>query len=706
MMIWFDVETVGLNGPCLRVQYALGNGPVKFVDFPMDEGLPIELVRALNCPTSVLCAYNAAFDVFHLYRILHHGRGWCQTDRSEVHPPLPCRVLDLQIPAMLRGPFAPWAFAKGKARSVARVRRIPRVAAGIVMNQVYGSLRPTVPEEYKLLVGMHEVKGKPDLCTLSFSVDGRASLKAHMRHWGLPTLELADSWPLPPREIEKPWLPYWDEVAYAPYTRACTEVMNDPTSPFHKYCALDILYLQVMYEKLGKPEPDHHSDCVHAVAYTRYAGIPCDMAHVERSRAYYEEKVVAAQAHLGECNLKSSKQRLELLQKHDPLIQSSKRKVLEVLAKTDRPSAPIAKAMLDFGKYKQRRDQCVKVLECKTGRVHPSLRVMGTATVRMGGEGGLNWQGIAQVEGKRRMGIRAAVEADCGGDFDALEMTIAAAVYRDEQLQADLDNLIDLHAISGSMLPEAIKNGYTYEWIVANKKDNPIAKALRSVGKTVNFGILYGAAWPKIQETVGCTENEAKELLERFYSRYKGIGAYRKSAEAMVMTADTEKWKADSVGQMRAECTDLTGYTRAWAFEKQVADLLWRMGHRKWRTGLNGSVVRSQEKGAQAIDQAIRSALLGSAIAIQNAACRQMCNSPVQSSGANMTKILMARVWDRIRVPILNVHDELILSAVGPCVDRPMGLIQEVTKNFLAEFKRAVPSLNIKMVPLRCWADK
>lgn len=704
MIIWFDVETVGLNGPCLRVQYALGHGPVKFVDHPMVHGLPDDLTAALRNPTSVLCAYNAAFDLFHLYRIMH-GVNWRQDSRSYVVPPLPCRVLDLQIPAMLRGPFANFAFSKSKSRAVARVRRIPRVAAGIVMNQVYGSLRPAIPDEYKLLVGMHEVKGKPDLCTLSFSVDGRASLKAHMRYWGLPTLELADSWPLVPRELEKPWLPYWDEAVYVPYVRACTEVMNDPSSPFHKYCRLDVLYLQVMYEKLGKPEPDHHSDCVHAVAYTRYAGIPCDMEHVERSRAYYEEKVNAAQIHLGECNLKSSKQRLELLQKHDPLIQSSKRKVLEVLAKTDRPSAPIARAMLDFGKYKQRRDQCVKVLECRTGRVHPSLRVMGTATVRMGGEGGLNWQGIAHVEGKQRFGIRAAVEADCGGDFDALEITIAAAAYKDEQLQSDLDSLIDLHCMAASMLPEAIRDGWIYERLVELKKKDPTAQRLRNLGKTVNFGILYGAAWPKIQETVGCTEIEAKELLERFYARYKGIGAYRKSAEAMVMTADTDKWTADSVGQMRAECTDLTGYTRAWAFEKQVADLLWRMGHRKWRTGLNGSVVRSQEKGAQAIDQAIRSALLGSAIAIQNATCRQMCNSPVQSSGANMTKILMARLWSALRIPILNVHDELILSgqsAPGETAQRADRIAQE----FLTEWRRAVPSLNIKMAPLKCWADK
>lgn len=705
MKLWFDVETVGLNGPVLRVQYSIDGGPVIFWDYPLETPVSLDLITALYSKDTTLVAFNSSFDIYHLYRVLHHHAGYKQDSRRFVVDPLPCSVLDLQVAAMLSGPFSAWAFAKGKARSVARVRRIPRIAAGIVMNQVYGSLRPIVPEEYKLLVGFHEVKGKPDLCTLSFSLDGRASLKAHMRFWGLPTLAIEDCWPLIPKEsgVEKMWLPYWDEAAYAPYIAACRSKMYDPV--FVKYCQLDVMYLQVMYEKLGNPEPDHHSDCVHAVAYTRYAGIPCDMAHVELSRAYYEEKVDAAQVHLGECNLKSSKQRLELLQRHDPLIQSSKRKVLEVLAKTDRPSAPIARAMLDFGKYKQRRDQCVKVLECRTGRVHPSLRVMGTATVRMGGEGGLNWQGIAHVEGKQRFGIRAAIEADCGGDFDALEMTIAAAVYRDEQLQSDLDQGLDLHSISGSMLPEAIRDGWTYERLVELKKKDPTAQRLRNLGKTVNFGILYGAAWPKIQETVGCTEIEAKELLERFYARYKGIGAYRKSAEAMVMTADTDKWTADSVGQMRAECTDLTGYTRTWTFEKQVADLLWRLGHRQWRTGLNGSVVRSVEKGAQSVDQAIRSALLGSAIAIQNATCRQMCNSPVQSSGANMTKILMAKLWAALRVPILNVHDELILNG-GYRDGQTAEWADQIAQEFLSIWKRAVPSLNIKMAPLKCWADK
>jgi DNA polymerase I-like protein with 3'-5' exonuclease and polymerase domains len=101
------------------------------------------------------------------------------------------------------------------------------------------------------------------------------------------------------------------------------------------------------------------------------------------------------------------------------------------------------------------------------------------------------------------------------------------------------------------------------------------------------------------------------------------------------------------------------------------------------------------------VDNAIRSALLGSAIGIQAAVMRQACNSPVQSTGANLTKILMGRLWHNLRTPVLNVHDELI-SPLGPLTADT----QEEVREFLAQYRKLVPSLNIEMKPLRVWSDK
>jgi hypothetical protein len=151
---------------------------------------------------------------------------------------------------------------------------------------------------------------------------------------------------------------------------------------------------------------------------------------------------------------------------------------------------------------------------------------------------------------------------------------------------------------------------------------------------------------------------------------------------------------------MGSGVTDPLGFTRRFDFEKSVATELWSLGSDGIKTGLTGCVVRTTEKGQQPIDQAVRSALLGSAIAIQAAVCRQACNSPIQSTGANLTKILMATLWNQLRVPVLNVHDELISPAelIPKCND--------LTNAFLKQFRSKVKSLNIQLVKMNVWADK
>jgi len=714
-LLFIDSETIGTNGGVMRFQYAVDDGPIKFVDYPFNRAKLEELFGLLYDPQVLFVAYFASFDVYHAYRMLHqywHGRPLDSHDRPT--KPFTCRVLDLQIPAMLHGPFKNFAFAKGKSRSVARVRRIPRVAADLVRDRVMQAIRPHVPSEFQILVGEHECKGQPDLVTLSFSVDGRASLKAHARHYGAPTLSLPDLWPLPPKEIEKPWLPYYEEADYEDYKREALRIMADPRAPFATYCRLDILFLKLLADEMlratGKTRVeeliDHHSDCVAAVAYTRYHGFEVDRSVLERTKQFYAAKVEAAQAAIGDTDLKSAPQRLALLRSVDPLVAASNRKVLEVLAKSDRPSAPVAKAMLDFGMYRQRLLQVEKVLECRTGRAHPDLRVMGTATGRMAGTSGLNWQGIAQAQKNSKgelVGIRAAMKCGFGGDFEALEVTIAAAAYADKQLQADLDAGVDLHSMSASMIPAVVKLGYTYEQIRDGYlAHDPVMVGWRKRGKSGVFSTLYGAQAQKISEVLGCTEGEADGYQRNFFKRYSGIGRYRAEAVKNICSADTERWSKDSVSLMQRAVLDLLGYERRFDFESQVADALWRLGSGGLVTGRQGMVTRTKEKGAQTLDNAVKSGLLGGAIAIQQAVSRQVCNSPVQSMGANLTKILMARLWNEFRVPIFQCHDEVLI----PSRDIEHTQIRRIQNDFLTKYRSLVPSLNINIIALDRWSDK
>jgi len=713
--LWLDTETVGLNGPLMRIQYAIDDGPIKFIDYPEWAGCG-ELLKSLANQNVLLVAYNASFDVYHLYRWMHECAHTLPLD-SEERPvkPFACRVLDLQIPCLLNGPFKNFAFSKGKARSVARVRRIPRKAAEIVRSKVLASIQPHVPNEFKIVTGEHEVKGKPDQVTLSFSVEGRATLKAHARYYGAPTISLPDVWPLMDRELEKPWLPYYDPAVYEDTKQKCLQILADPNSAFHTYCRLDLHFLRLvaaeLMTKLGLTDitqlVDHHSDCVHAVAYTRYHGFKVDREVLERTRTYYENRVRQAEEALAGVDLKSSKQRLEKLRTVDPLVGSSKRAVLEVLAKSDRPSAKIAGAMLDFGKYRQRLLQVEKVLECATGRAHPDLRVMGTATGRMSGTSGINWQGIAQAEKDeqgRLVGLRAAMIAEAVGDWSQFEVILGAKVFEDQAMYEDLDKGIDAHCMNLVLMhPRSKKEGWTYEYVRAKVKahDKEFVNLRKNI-KPASFGLQYFCSAPKVAEVLGVSLEEGERALAGFYSRYSGFAAYRARVEKEVMTADTENWTPESVSRMNAKVVDLTGYEMSWEFEKVVADSLWRLGGDGLKTGLSGTVVRTAEKGPQTIDNAIRSALLGSAIAIQAAVARQKGNARVQASGANIHKKLQAMVWNEFRIPTLGIHDEAVIPELIVSYEQ----VQKLVSKFTEEWAKVVPRLKFDMNQTERWSDK
>lgn len=751
MNLWLDTETVGLVGNTKLIQFSVDDGPVEMI--PLYRGWQENantvsrlhrLFSMVDDPATLFIGFNASFDLFHLYRLRHQLEGLSLRSPSRPVQPFRCRVLDLQVAAMQNSILAPFAFQKGKARAISRVRRVPMQAVDRVVPVVTETLKKVLPADFPLHVGIHKVSGAPHLRTLSWTLEARLSLKGLMKAYGLPTIALEDVWPLPEKGAEKQWLPYPDTQVHDPVEVQCDEVMRNPEANFWKYSELDIWYLKVLYDRLNRPEPDHNSECAHAVAYTRYYGFQVDHPVLDKTITYYQERVNEIEEKLKGIDLNSPPQRLKALQALDPLIQSSAKRILKLAIDTQRPCADLAATMLEYGPSRQRLLQCQKVAECATGRAHPDLRVMGTPTGRMAGTAGLNWQGIGQaewiddpveqtegedaewregeeeqeegeqmaevqaqdaVERKFKIGLRASILAPIVGDFASFEVAIAAPVYGDQQLQADLDAGVDLHSMAvATAHPGAIKLGLTYDQIrSAYKAHDPKITGWRKNMKGVVFGIFYGAQAMKVSETVGCSLHEAEEVLQRFYSRYPGIQAFRAQVEKRFCTADTANWSCGCIDRMDDEISDLLGNKRRWTFERDVALVLWDLGQRGIKTGIGGTVVRVKEKGQQTVDNAVCSALLGSTIAIQAAVSRQAGNHPIQSTGANLCKMLMAENWKRNRVPVLNIHDELLMPA-HPRLSAPS--FRSLVDEFTQTYRKAVPSLRFDWAETSRWSDK
>ena len=750
MKLYLDCESVGLMGPTKLVQFAIDDGPVQFIQLPRGWEADSKtrcrlaaLIGYLDEPTTCFVAFNAAFDLFHIYRLAHrlHGLEYDSPERPVM--PFKCKVLDLQIPAMLKSPLAPFAFNRGSGKSVALLRRIPVEAQEYVSELVCQRLKPLLPSSFKLNVSAHKVPKQPKLVTLGFNVDGRLSLKGLMQEYGIPTIKLAEVWPLPEKGSEKPWLPYPDPAVHDPIEAQCDMILRGPRdSGFYRYSELDILYLKVLYEKLGRPEPDYNSDNVHNIAYLRYYGFDLDKKELESAAGYYRERVERIEAKISGVNLRSSTERLALLKPHFPIIASTSKKVLATLAGDDSEGARLCRDILDYGPSRQRLLQIEKVRECRTGKAHPTLRVMGTATNRMAGEAGLNWQGIGAVdevfedelpdyqndeqlneideemeelataaeERKVKVGLRNAILTPCVGDWSSFEVVIAATVYDDKQLQADLDAGVDLHSMASvASHPKVVAEGLTYDQFRAIYKDHSHPRhheidKIRKQMKAVVFGTFYFASAMKVAEVLGLADYEGQQVLDRFYNRYQGIGRYRKEIEARFITADTERWSKGCIEKMESHVTDLTGFERHWTFEKGVAEALWSLGNSKSiKTGLSGQVVRTQAKGPQSYDMAITSACLGSAIAIQAAVSRQAGNMKIQATGSSLTKKLASEIWNRLRVPTLSCHDELI---VPHHPNYSWGSYSALVDRCVKEAHSIVPRVSFSYAPTTRWSDK
>lgn len=708
LLLFIDVETVGLNGPCKLIQYAFGDSKVQMI--PLKRGWEsnaetVEAVRAmlgaLYDPGVCAVGFNIGFDLGHLYRVAHTLAGINRRTRSRVVPPFLCKVKDLLIEAQLNGPFAPWAFSKRGGGSKVRIGKVPTACIDAVVNRVLEETQGLVPAHAEINHSIHEVKGREDLKSVSFSVACSLSLKAHMKYWGEKTLALKEHWPLPDKNAEKATmhLPYATEF-YNELEIEADKVLDNKESPFWKYAEDDIVYTRRMYSNFNSPATTHHDATVAAVAYTRYVGIPVDRARLEVVRGDLESQIREAETLLAGTDLQSPKQRLALLKQWIPFIAATNKKVLEKLANAKLPeaAAKIINAMLNYGRYQQQLRQVIKALDSETGRLHVDLKVVGTSTARLAGTSGFNIQGVSGGAGLRT-GLLAAMV----GDFTAFEVTIAAAVWADQQLLKDLTDGVDLHLMSAFLFHPKWPKGLSYEDAIPLKKDKEgtVAKC-RQDAKVVVFAILYGAEAHKVASILGITESEALVVLEKFFKRYPGVRAFRTIAAQRYLTGDVEKWAVDSVSRMETVATDLTGFSRHWDFERALADRLWRLASKRWALPV-GEVIRQQEKGPQSYTQAVRSSLLGAALGIQKAVFRQAVNMPIQATGANLTKQLMAHLWEIFHIPMLNVHDEIVFIT-HENLDIPK--VKEVIELWIKEKKAIIPHIGFDLKEVTTWSEK
>lgn len=191
------------------------------------------------------------------------------------------------------------------------------------------------------------------------------------------------------------------------------------------------------------------------------------------------------------------------------------------------------------------------------------------------------------------------------------------------------------HVADDRNMLEAFNQGADIHTITASQVFNMpvqmVTPLMRSRAKAVNFGIVYGIGAFSLAQDIGVTRKEADEYIKSYLAHYSGVNGY--------MEKVVEKAKE-------------TGYVET------------LMARRRYLPELSSSNHQLRSFGE-----------------------RVARNMPIQGTAADIIKIAMIKVYNRLKSEklkaklIMQVHDELIIEAPASEADTVSALLKEEMEN-------------------------
>ncbi|MEP3838317.1 MAG: DNA polymerase I [Algibacter sp.] len=209
------------------------------------------------------------------------------------------------------------------------------------------------------------------------------------------------------------------------------------------------------------------------------------------------------------------------------------------------------------------------------------------------------------------------------------EYTLLAADYSQIELR-----IIAALSQEETMI-EAFKNGEDIHASTASKvfgvPIEEVTREQRSNAKTVNFGIIYGVSAFGLSNQTDLSRGEAKELIDTYYETYPKLKKYM---------------------------SEQVDFARDHGYVKTVLD------RRRYLKDINS-----------------RNAM------VRSAAERNAVNAPIQGSAADIIKIAMINIYNKLEAGnyktkmLLQVHDELVFDVYKPELETMKTLIKTEMEN-------------------------
>ncbi len=198
---------------------------------------------------------------------------------------------------------------------------------------------------------------------------------------------------------------------------------------------------------------------------------------------------------------------------------STSQDVLERLA----GKHPIIEDILEFRKLEKLRSTYLEPfpkLVDSSGRVHTTFNQLATATGRLSSSNP-NLQNIP-IKGEFGLRMRNCFIAGpgnllAGGDYSQVELRVLAHMSGDPTLIDAFRQGEDIHARTAGVL--------------FDKSPDDITPDERRSAKTVNFGLIYGMGPQKLARALQIPLKEAKEFIERYFSRLTTLRRFYEEVE-------------------------------------------------------------------------------------------------------------------------------------------------------------------------------
>jgi len=285
---------------------------------------------------------------------------------------------------------------------------------------------------------------------------------------------------------------------------------------------------------------------------------------------------------------------------------------------------PIASALLDHRTISKLKstysDSLPLLINPKTNKIHTTYMQTGTQTGRLSSKN----PNLQNIPIKTEIGrkIRTAFIPSknnilVSADYSQIELFLLAEFSKDNNLCEAFKTGEDIHKKTASL--------------IFDKPFDQISKEERTIGKTINFSILYGQGPHRLSENLNVARAEAANFISLYFTKYSGVSRY--------------------MHDIKENCKR-TGYAQThWGRKRTIPEILDK----------NKNIMANGE--------------------------RMAVNTTIQGTAADLIKISMVKIAKEFKKAniksklIMQVHDELIFDVIKDEKDKVFKIIKESMEN-------------------------